>query len=137
MKITMRKAMLGCSLAVLLASPLRADLKGTMLAYIPFAFVVGQDVLPAGNYSISREGGFLKFASSDNLVHSAILPFAVNLAKAATGSKLIFTRYENVFFLHQVLNPVEGYGQELAKTSLERELAKGPVARTEVLLARQ
>ena len=72
-------------------------------ATIPFDFVVQDGVLPAGTYQISRvsQNGIL-VRSLDGNFRAISTTYAANSQSAGKG-RLVFTRYGNRYFLHEVL----------------------------------
>ena len=76
-----------------------------MKANIPFNFTVGNTWMPAGEYTISapmRE--VLEFQSADH-AHIATVVSAESHDESNSGSKLVFEKYGNEYFLHRVLCP--------------------------------
>jgi hypothetical protein len=74
-------------------------------ANIPFDFAVGDTSLPAGEYTVSTPfRGVLELRSAD---HSKIVTImsTESYDESRIGSKLVFDRYGNQYFLHEVLCP--------------------------------
>jgi hypothetical protein len=75
--------------------------KEAVLAKVPFNFTVGQDQLPSGTYTISRDSwGLVTMRSVDRR-------FAVSVTTtfepdAPKGDKLVFRRYGDRYFLGKV-----------------------------------
>ena len=98
-------------------------------ATVPFAFYVGEEQLPAGNYIFEmRAIGFGSSSSSAVAVYRQDGSLAVMLATIPTGweyrrmidGHLHFTRYSSSYFLNKVEGPDSG--ASLMATRAEREL---------------
>src|SRR6185369_14470349 len=79
---------------------------------IPFAFSVGNKVLPAGEYCVSREAEILRIQSADSKHSVAALPFRSGETNSADQAKLTFKRYGTDYQLFQVWL-ADGVGREL------------------------
>jgi len=79
---------------------------------IPFAFSVGNKVLPAGEYSVSREAEVLRIQSKDGKRNALALPIRSGETRPADQAKLTFKRYGNDYQLSQVWL-ADGVGREL------------------------
>ena len=114
------------TLAAMLAIPTAyAQVSHHVMADIPFAFTVNNQVLPAGEYEVSDGAarGTVVIQSEDRQ-HSAIL--VANAAEAtdqALEGKLVFHHYGNRYFLHEIFAPGVVTGRELLPTKVEREMA--------------
>ena len=112
-----------------------------LTANIPFNFSVGNQSLPAGEYSIAQIN-----PSSSNVVlqlrsregNSAMVQMTSVIGKAQENAKLIFHRYGNKYFFAQAW--VDGESNALqapkpsAERSAEREMAAIKAASETVLL---
>src|SRR5262245_32917921 len=105
-----------------------AGFYGRVNANIPFDFVVGGKEFKAGKYSVSRVApsnspGTLIIRGEEN---GGSATFNVNNAidKGDAGTRLIFRRYGNQYFLAKVFDGYSGEGAELLKSKSEREAAK-------------
>jgi hypothetical protein len=94
---------------------------GSVIVDVPFAFVVNGQTLPAGHYIVTATGDYnIRISSQEagvNLItHSA-------WRRDSNGTKLVFHRYEDTYFLSAVW--VTGYttGRELARSRAEHDLA--------------
>ena len=111
--------MLGASSAKASTLLLRAD--------IPFAFMAGDTMLPAGTYSITEATpGVLqirneKFGSEAAFVQARSL----ETMKPQDSGKLVFNRYGDTYFLNQVWSDVASYSlpKSQSEISLSNELA--------------
>jgi hypothetical protein len=94
-------------------------------AKIPFDFYIGSQRLPSGTYSFEVSGSYVKLSDRDG--HSAIaLASMVPNPESMTlnGGKLMFTRYDNYFFLSEVRRAGYPTGLGLIRSSLETQIAK-------------
>jgi hypothetical protein len=99
----------------------------TLVTNIPFAFQVGNQTLPAGDYRVETEvtGAakfqFLRHVDSNRVVILSTLPVE---SKAEGGDPmLIFHRYGQTYFLAQIWNGT-AEGRELPESRREKEMAR-------------
>jgi hypothetical protein len=94
---------------------------------IPFAFQVGDQTLPAGEYQVGRVNQHTTVAQ---LIRSTDSKSAVVILTIAAGSKnkyvpeLVFHRYGHQYFLYQIWTGT-GAGRELSPSKREKEAARG------------
>jgi hypothetical protein len=69
-------------------------------ANIPFDFSVGNTWMPAGEYSVTSPLEGILELRSDN--HSAYVASSQNSYATDSGNKLVFDKYGDQYFLHQV-----------------------------------
>ncbi|OFW30248.1 MAG: hypothetical protein A3J28_11860 [Acidobacteria bacterium RIFCSPLOWO2_12_FULL_60_22] len=129
---------LGLSLFVTagLAAPLFAQSKKTLVAKIPFEFVVGDRTLPASEYIVEHVfwgSSAIRIQTEDGpgpygLTTSMLVQRPVHEAEG----KLIFHRYGDTYFLSQVWLPTRITGQQVPKPKRERELAQQVNSRPQV-----
>jgi hypothetical protein len=70
---------------------------------VPFNFVAGDKLLPAGSYTItSPSAGIIEFRNRNQhfLIASPALP---DNKESENGGELVFARYGNRYFLHEIL----------------------------------
>jgi len=80
-----------------------------VLANVPFAFTVGNKVLPAGNYTIRSESTQVIMIKNHDHPAEAALSL-VNQASngSPSGGKLLFKKYGSQYFLSEILcNPAD------------------------------
>jgi len=99
----------------------------TLKANIPFDFTVGNTLLPAGEYTITspmREVIVLRTAG-----HSASVVSTENYAESKSGSELVFDKYGEQYFLHEVLCPkVASMNLEVAPSKAEKSARQHTIA---------
>jgi len=115
--------LLGASAAFAGSIEIRAD--------IPFDFVAGNKMLPAGTYNVSRPATGTLQIRNHKLDHgiATVLVNAMESAKTQSSTRLIFNRYGDRYFLSQVWTVGRATGDSVPKSSQERELAKELAAR--------
>ncbi len=93
-------------------------------ADIPFDFLAGQRVMPAGTYEITHSDNMLELRATDQkaaeflIVHSAYTPHT------PTGSSLVFDRRGDKYFLRQIWTAGNHDGLECPKTRIEKNVEK-------------
>lgn len=130
-------------LAGLIAQGVEARASGNLVVQIPFDFQVAGKTLPAGLYVIERstlasaEGLSLRNTNNKHGVY--VLTSTVRSGSRQSGSRLVFNRYKEQYFLSQLWTSGEASGRELIKTgrelSIERELTKAGAAPERVSVA--
>ena len=97
-----------------------------VVGQIPFAFHVGNATLPAGQYTVkvqSNPTGAIWIHSLDNSRNAVALTAPLSQIKKEGAPKLVFTKYDNDYFLSEVWDENSASGEGLFKTKAERELA--------------
>lgn len=123
---TLTSSLLSCVLAIgVLASAPTAIAQSsgsTVKVNIPFAFQAGSQRLPAGIYHIALMSdqqvlfrGPGRDASGFVMFHSA------QTLNAASKSSVVFDRYGNSYYLHQIWTAGDSIGRECAKSRAEKE----------------
>jgi hypothetical protein len=91
----------------------------TLKANIPFDFMVGNTWMPAGEYTITsptQEVLVLRTAG-----HSASVVSTKDHAESKAGSELVFDKYSDHYFLHEVLSPkIASMNLEVAPSKAEK-----------------
>ena len=95
-------------------------------AEIPFDFVVGNQVLPAGEYAVVPEGNAQAlWIRSDQAKESAMtLTIACTNSGPATSSRLVFHSLGGRYFLSEIWAQGYDQGRQLPKSGMEVQLAK-------------
>ncbi|MGH9931324.1 MAG: hypothetical protein ACREA9_19130 [Pyrinomonadaceae bacterium] len=97
-------------------------------ASIPFAFSVGNQVMPAGEYTVrctnpSSDMKILQLRSTDGR-ESALVRTSSVIGKSQDVAKLVFYRYRDQYFFAQVWLPSEAIGLQAAKSRAEKQMAR-------------
>jgi hypothetical protein len=86
---------------------------------IPFDFTVGNTSMPAGEYTITAP--FQEVLELQAAGHSASVVSAESNLESKSGSKLVFRKYGDQYFLHEVLCPnVASLNLEVARGKAEK-----------------
>jgi hypothetical protein len=110
--------------------------KGTKIS---FSFIVGQKILPPGEYTIEpnrKDSGNIWLVQSSDGHHSALFAtMTVRASETQERGKLVFHKYGNQYFLSQIWRSGENGGRELRMSHEERELAKNTFERQTIVLS--
>jgi hypothetical protein len=74
-------------------------------ATVPFDFSVGDHRLPAATYTITAPLNGVVLVRSADRQHSAMTIALRGYVDTKKGSKLVFTKYGDQYFLHQIVTP--------------------------------
>jgi hypothetical protein len=92
-------------LGSLIAVP-AAQSQASLKAHVPFAFMVADRVLPAGEYTVtSPDRGVIRLVSSEHNVITSI-PVAKSFADPNGKNALIFVKYGKQYFLRQIVSSI-------------------------------
>ncbi len=93
---------------------------------VPFTFIVGDNVLPAGNYTVSRPApDLLTFQSADNKVIATVVVQPTGEVSQQIHATLAFNKIGGQYFLAKVGIPgAEGRALLLPKARVAAMLAK-------------
>jgi hypothetical protein len=125
---------LGLLLATASASAQTVEVK----ANIPFNFIVNKTELPAGAYSLRRQGTtdtVMLIQSTERQTGKMVLPHTCTSPQTPTQSKLVFHRYGDRYFLSQVWTAGSNQGRELARSPREAEIALDSPVQNVILAA--
>jgi hypothetical protein len=109
----------------ILTTTAAAQVRGHQTYDIPFAFLVGKTICPAGRYTVTTaaSSGVLRIQKEDG---SKSVMFLARLEQATGGPKrssLVFHRYGDTRFLSQVRPALESSYAQLNRSSVEDDLA--------------
>lgn len=85
------------------ASVVRADER--VVAHVPFAFIVGESRMPAGDYIVKEMDGdpsVIEIASADGHRLTFMLTMASSSNETAAQPRLVFEKFEDQYFLARV-----------------------------------
>ena len=98
------------------------------IIHIPFKFSVGEKSFPAGNYIIERNKRDSDLVwvikRQGNTGSAVLLTQPVRADKTAQQTKLIFNRYEDVYFLSEFWTPGSNTGRQINISDREKALDK-------------
>lgn len=109
-----------------------------MKADVPFAFNIGDKVLPAGNYSLTSAGvgGMALMIRNENQDAAALtLTNSCRKLDAAPDTKLVFHRIGDQYFLYQIWTEGNSAGRQLRTPSAEKLLAQSHGVETVIVAA--
>jgi len=141
MKSIHRVMALSSLIIMLAASSVFAQTGSRVVIDIPFPFTVGEKTLPAGEYSIEqnrRGSNSIWVLRAENAGETAVfmtVPIRSNMTQE--NSKLVFRRYDELYFLAQIWTPGTSTGRELRVVGREKvlELASNRMRAEYVLVA--
>jgi hypothetical protein len=120
------------TLVMATAIPMFAQNAGQMKVTVPFNFVVENERMQAGDYTIERiASGRLRIHSSDGRVSTTFIALAAQGSNTPEKAHFIFHRYGGEYFLAKIWTPGQNAGWEVLQGRLESELAKNKMARVE------
>jgi len=129
------------SLLVAAALPLAAQSGQTerLTANVPFDFTVAGKTMPAGEYEVVRNSTsfalVIRGLDRQTSAIAIVTGGSIQTPNPASDTKLVFNRYGNRYFLHQVVN---GYASQqflLPVVRAEREMASTASLNQEQVLA--
>jgi hypothetical protein len=107
------------------AIPAVAQLTGPMTVEVPFAFVAGKKVLPAGTYVFSPSTRSTILVRASNGENASIVTTMASDAKDSLGrSEVLFKRYGDTYYLAEVRPAASSEYRRVARTQDEIRLAK-------------
>jgi hypothetical protein len=116
--------MVAMMLALGAVVPAMAQYSGPMKVTVPFNFVVENDRMQAGEYTIQRvANGRLRIASNDGRAAATFLAVAKQGKLAPEKAHFIFHRFGSEYFLATIWTPGQEVGWEVLQGKLETELA--------------
>lgn len=140
--LTIRLAVL-FALVVLMSASLQAQLPiKASLAHvdIPFAFMVGEVHLPAGNYHVYHPGSpyLIVIEKDDGRAQAMVYVHPSDVNPDIADTKLVFNRYGNQYFLAQVWHESDREMHQCFKYENEKALmAQGQQLQTAVVTAKR
>ena len=105
---------------------------------IPFNFIIGQKILPAGEYTIRPNQTDSKTVwlvqGNDTQAGAFFLTIPVLARETQEKTRLVFHKYGDQYFLSQIWTAGDNSGRELSMPRKEVELAKNTAERSKVSL---
>lgn len=125
----MKKNLAGVAMAMMLvlgaAAPVWGQYNGPMKVTVPFNFVVENDHMQAGDYTIERAAnGRLRIKSNDGRTTATFLAMPKEGKVTPEKAHFIFRRYGSEYFLATIWTPGLEVGWEVLQGKLETELAR-------------
>jgi len=122
---------------LLAASTVQAQDNGVK-ADIPFDFVVGNQMLPAGEYTVVNQGPVnqaILIRSDEGKAAIMSLTQPCSSFSPSAKTKLVFHTMAGRYFLYQIWTQGNSSGRQLPKSKAEVELAKNTDTTGEFVLA--
>ena len=98
------------------------------IIHIPFNFSVGEKSFPAGEYAIERNRNnsdtVWVIRHKDNIGSAILLTRPVRANDVVEHTRLVFNRYDDLYFLSEFWIPGSNTGRELQISNRERALEK-------------
>jgi hypothetical protein len=119
------RLILGALVFVLIAGAAQAQ--QTVSATVPFAFVAGDRVYPAGEYYFSRASitnNIIQVSNSERVIAANILSNSCMKLKASDNTVLEFRRMGDNYFLYRIWVQGDSYGREFPRSQIETQLAQ-------------
>ena len=114
------------ALTVLLLATAAQAQTTNVKASIPFDFVVGDHAYSAGDYtvkSMSQNSSAIRIDNADESEKGITLADACSSGRPATGTKLVFQRLGNNYFLYQIWTEGNSLGRQFRVSKKETQLA--------------
>ena len=99
----------------------------TLVAQVPFEFIVGDKTLASGEYklrTVNNAGDALIINNAEARDRAIRFTSPIGHENGKTYARLVFHRYDNRYFLSQVWMAGESVGRELRKSAQERAIAR-------------
>lgn len=115
------------------AVAVQAQSASQMKADIPFRFVIGDQTLPAGEYTIryvNQDSGktALLFKSTDGRTSRIVNMMTAEKGTPRERAGIVFNQYGDQYFLSEVWTAGDQYGLTLPKSRAEKRQLKGDIA---------
>jgi len=123
MKRMLKFVVLGLTV-VAAAQGAAAQAKRWLVLKAPFAFTVESQQLPAGEYRVQLQDGWLRVQSTDGKISVNVLTMPVSGKTPEGHGEVVFHQYGEKYFLAQVWTPSHETGRETIESRDEVELAK-------------
>jgi hypothetical protein len=112
-------------LVMLTATSVYAQCDMRLEVNIPFAFFVGNNILPAGKYTVSHMiQGLLLIRSEDGSAVQIFSTLDTQASKSRDESSLVFNRYGDQHFLATIWTAGTDTGHVLYEFRAEREISR-------------
>ena len=121
--------MLALTIALALATAVasNAQSRNKVVADIPFAFTVGSESMPSGQYAVrsaNEAGNVLIIQSNDAKSAAMRLSTSIQPKTDNSQARLVFHRYGERYFLAEVWSGGDSTGRQLLKSRQERAIQR-------------
>ncbi len=91
---------------------------------VPFAFKVGDKLMPPGDYTVSETDVQMKMTHVKTNISASHFTMPVSGSNNPPENSLRFTRYGNEYHLTSIWNPASGEGEALVPSKHDKEIAR-------------
>lgn len=132
----MKRLLLALATFGIFAATTMAAENYALRARVPFDFSAAGVQVPAGVYTIERQGapGILMLRDDNGKIKAVFQTITLSATPDHNEAKLVFNKYGDQYFLSRVVNAV-GPGAQLRQTKIEKELVAAAPAQEVVLAA--
>jgi len=95
---------------------------GNLVVDIPFPFNIADHSLPAGRYTVQHLGDHVLRIYSTDKQAALVMTDRVERSAQESSRKIVFHRYENVYFLSEVWDAPESIGRKVPGSRTEEKL---------------
>jgi hypothetical protein len=135
MKKNLAAAVVVAMLAMGAVLPTLAQESGPIKVKVPFDFVVENNRLHAGDYTIQRAAnGALRIQDNDGRTTATVLALPTQGKVTMKEAHFIFNRYGNDYFLETIWTPGQNMGWQLLQGKHEMELARNKTSPVETAM---
>jgi hypothetical protein len=122
-------------LAVLLTAVTASAQQSKVTATVPFNFVAGDRVYPAGDYAFTNNGNVLQIKKAEAAAGVMTLSQACESLNPSENTKLVFHRMGGYYILRQIWVAGRSIGRELPRSQTEVRLAQNHADSKSVIVA--
>ncbi len=125
-------------LGLMVGAATAADASSSLKAKVPFDFKIGNNVLPAGEYYVAKDGrtGVLSVRSLETDAVVIFLADRVHSNETTEQARLVFNTYGDHYYLREVWMAGMSSGSSISKGKAQREMAGRAAIRSVVVVAR-
>jgi len=137
MKLTISRTLLVAAAALILGSAAYAQ-EVNVRARVPFDFVLGEKVYPAGEYAVQTvmANNYSLYIKNEGGAKPALLLTDPHTAsEPANQTKLVFHRMGDTYFLYQVWVAGSSVGREFPRSRTETQMAQNGAKAETVIIA--
>ena len=118
-------AAMAVTMLTIVSVPVVAHAQAVLQVKIPFDFYVGSQSFPAGNYQVQVNNAYVKVFDAKGHSSFALTTAVANRTAIGDGNgQLVFSRYDNYYFLSEVRRGGYNTAQGLTPSHLEVQIAK-------------
>ena len=133
MKKILASAVMTMAAVLVMSGSMFAQYSGPMKVSVPFSFVVENERLSPGDYTVEKiANGRPRLHTSDGRASMPFLALPKEGKSPATETHFIFRHYGSEYFLASIWTPGQNMGWEALQGKLEQELARKKTAPVEI-----